>query len=347
MSNRSFLAALLVVVAICSAATTCTAIAGGTDTVVLVNGNAITGKIKSLDFGSLQFSTDSMGTVKITWEDIVSIDSPQHLQVVTAGGDRFLATLQPADRNGFVKIVTVDDSSVVSSADIVGITPIDDAEQFLNRIEGDISFGLNAQKSAKVATVNLAVDLQYRTERYLAGLKAYSSANSRDDAETVKRQSLGLTFRQFRRDRWFTEWGAEWESNDEQGIESRILAGGAIGRYLRRSNSSQFSLTAGLVATQESLIGQSSSETNGEGRLQARYLSRSNDPKSSFSLTTTIFPLLEDPSQYRANTDMSFKREFIDDLFFEVLIYHSYLSEPPLGAENADYGVTTSLGYSF
>ena len=38
-----------------------------TDIVVLANGNIVTGEVKSLEFGTLRYSTDSMGTVKIDW----------------------------------------------------------------------------------------------------------------------------------------------------------------------------------------------------------------------------------------------------------------------------------------
>ena len=36
-----------------------------TNVVVLVNGNAVTGEVKSLDFGALKYKTDSMGTLLI------------------------------------------------------------------------------------------------------------------------------------------------------------------------------------------------------------------------------------------------------------------------------------------
>lgn len=62
---------------------------------------------------------------------------------------------------------------------------------------------------------------------------------------------------------------------------------------------------------------------------------------------SNIYPLLEDFSQYRSETDLSFKHEFVKDLNFEVSLYHSYLSDPPEGSESRDYGLTTSLGYSF
>ena len=42
------------------------------------------------------------------------------------------------------------------------------------------------------------------------------------------------------------------------------------------------------------------------------------------------------------------KYEFVDDLYFELKVYGSYDSQPPLAdSEQSDYGLTTSLGYSF
>jgi hypothetical protein len=62
------------------------AMAEKTDVVVLVNGNAVTGEVKSLEFGVLRYSTDSMGTVSIDWEDIVSVSSQEHHQVELTDG---------------------------------------------------------------------------------------------------------------------------------------------------------------------------------------------------------------------------------------------------------------------
>ena len=323
------------------------AIAAKTDVVVLVNGNAITGEIESLEFGSLKYSTDSMGSVLIDWEDVVGVTSNQQLQVEITDGRRYFGNLRSADERFHVRVVTQSESFDIQSNQIVRVTPIITDERFWRRLEGDISFGLNAQKASEVTTINLASDIRYRTRDYLFGLVLNSSVTDQPTEETKTRQNFGLNYQRFRPNRWFTDWFTSWESNDELGIQSRVLAGGGIGRYIVQSNTRQFSMTAGLVATQESFIGSDESTTQAEGRLQVRYASRQFDPDSRLTFTTNIFPLLEDFSNYRAETDISFKREFVKDLFFEVLLYHSYVSEPPTGAESGDYGVTTSLGYSF
>ena len=196
-------------------------------------------------------------------------------------------------------------------------------------------------------TVNLVSDIRYRTRDYLVGLVVNSTVTDQPTEETKARQILALNYQRFKPNRWFTNWFTSWESNDELGIQSRALLGGARGRYLVQTNTKQFSMALGLVGTRSSFIGSDESTTNAEGIIQVRYSSRHMDPDSRLSFTSNIFPLLEDLSQYRAETDISFKREFIKDLFFEVLLYHSYVSKPPTGADNGDYGITTSFGYSF
>lgn len=321
--------------------------AAKTDVVVLVNGNAVTGEVKSLEFGTLSYSTDSMGTVSIDWEDIVAVTSNQDLQVELVDGRRFFGKLHPTEDRHAINLVSGDTVRTFVANDVVRITPIETDEKFFQRIDGSISFGFNTQKGSEVTTLNLAADARYRTLTYLLGIDLSSSITDQPSEETKARDRLGLNYQRFRANRWFTDWFSSWERNDELGINSRVSLGGGIGRYLKQTNKTWFSMTAGLQGTQESFVGAEDSTTNAEGRLQIRYQHRNLDPETMFTFTSNVYPLLEDLSQYRAETDLSFKREFIDDLNFEVLIYHSYLSDPTEGAATSDYGVTTSLGYSF
>ena len=318
-----------------------------TDVVILVNGNAVTGEVKSLDFGSLRYSTDSMGTVNIDWEDIVSVTSQQELQIELADGTRYFGKMFPADDSYFVRIVTVDEEMVIESSRIVRITPIETSQKFLERLDGSFSFGIQTQKSSEVTTSNLAADVSYRTRKYLVGTRLNSSVTDQPNEPTKARQSASLNYQRFRANRWFTDWFTGWEKNDELGIGARVSAGGALGRYVTQTNKSQLSLAAGVQGARTSYIGEDESTTEAEGKIEIRYLRRNLAPETSFRFTTTIYPLLDDFSQYRAESDLSLRREVFEDLFLELGVGYSYISEPPTGAEKSDYTATTSIGYSF
>ena len=71
-------------------------------------------------------------------------------------------------------------------------------------------------------------------------------------------------------------------------------------------------------------------------------------PETDVAGTLALLPSLTESDRYRAEGDLRAKYEFVDDLYFELKLYGSYDSNPPLAdSEQSDYGVTTSLGYSF
>jgi putative salt-induced outer membrane protein YdiY len=323
------------------------AVAAKTDVVILINGNAVTGEVKSLEFGSLRYSTDSMGTVNIDWEDIVSVTSQQSLQIEIIDGTRYYGKLFPSDDRHSVRIVTASEELVVESSRIVRITPIETSEKFLERLDGSFSFGIQTQKSSEVTTSNLAADVSYRTRKYLLGTRLNSSITDQPSEPTKARQSANFNYQRFRSNRWYTEWFTGWEKNDELGISARVSAGAGLGRYLVQTNKSQFSLALGVQGARTNFAGEDESATEGEGRIEIRYLRRRLVPETSFRFTSTVFPLLSDVSQWRAESDLSLRREVFDDLFLELGVGYSYISEPPTGAEKSDYTATTSIGYSF
>ena len=321
--------------------------AAKSDVVVLVNGNAVTGKVKSLEFGSLRYSTDSMGTVSIDWEDILSVSSEQDLQIELTEGTRYFGKRFPAGEPHHVRIVTASEEIVVESSQIVRITPIDTGERFLERLDGSFSLGMQTQKSSQVTTSNLAADVSYRTRKYLFGTRLNSSVTDQPSEPTKARQSVGFNYQRFRPYRWFTDWFTTWEKNDELGIAGRASAGVALGRYITQTNKNQLSLAVGVQGARTNYTGEDESATEGEGRIELRYLRRRLTPETSLRFTSTIYPLLEDITQYRAESDMSLRWEMFEDLFLDLGIGFSYISDPPTGAEKSDYTATTSIGYSF
>jgi hypothetical protein len=323
------------------------AIAAKTDVVLLVNGNTITGEIKSLDFGALRYSTDSMGTVTIDWEDIVSITTKQTLQVEVSDGTRYFGTLDSADDRFTIRVNAMVGEVDLHTSRIVRLVPIDAEETFFERLDGSFSLGFDSEKSSGLNTLRTTADLAYRTQRYLIGAQATLNNTTQDETETRNRTNIRGNYQRFRNDRWFTDWFGGWERHDELGIKSRVSGGGALGRFLVQTNRNQLSLTGGLNVTHTEFLGDDPTTETVEGRIQVRYLHRNLDPEAKITFTTNIFPLLEDLSQYRAETELIFRREFVEDLFFDVTLSHSYTTNPPTDAEPSDYTLTTSIGYSW
>ena len=250
------------------------AMAEKTDVVVLVNGNAVTGEVKSLEFGILSYSTDSMGTVSIDWEDIVSVSSQRFQQVELPDGTRYYGQLVPTSDPHVVRIVTAIDEYVVESSQIVRITPIESNASFVERLEGSFSFGIQTQKASGITTSNLAGDVSYRERKYLVGLRISSAITDQDAEPTSARQSISINYQRFRGNRWFTDWFTGAERNDELGIALRTSASGALGRYAIQTNKNQLSLSAGIQGAWTDFTGESERSEDAEGKVEIRYQHR-------------------------------------------------------------------------
>jgi len=368
--------------------------AAKTDVVVLLNGDDVTGEIKSLEFGELRYSTDSMGTVSINWEEVVSITSDQSLQIEVTSGTRYFGGLKEFGSDGSIGVGRGENIQEIDMASIVRITPIETDEKIWQRFEGSIKFGFDSDKASAVTNGYLNGNVRYRTRTYLLGLDISASFTDQKDAETTENQSIGLNYQRFRGNRWFTNWSATTEKNDAQGVDQRLSLGAGLGRYLVQSNNNQLSLLVGLVATSESLqefggglpdlcsdpefedldicadpaptnpgenltefcrdpdfaqldICADSESINAEAQFSFKYLHRRNEPSSDIIFNANIYPLLEDFSSFRSDSNLTLRREIIDDLFLDLSVYYTYLTNPAFGAENDDYGVVTSIGFSF
>jgi hypothetical protein len=226
-------------------------IAARTDTVLLINGNAVTGEIESYEFGSLEYGTDSMGTVFIDWEDVVGITSNQNLQVEVSNGTRFLGNLEAAEDRFHINVITAHGPVELSMDRIIRITPIHVAARFVKRLEGGISVGLNSQSGTGVTTFNTTADVRYRTEEHLFGLSLNSAITDQLNEDVQANHSARFNYQRFRPNRWYTDWFTSWEQNDQLGIESRVSLGAGLGRYLVQTNRNQLSLMGRAQATRE------------------------------------------------------------------------------------------------
>ena len=323
------------------------AFAAKTDVVVLINGNSVTGEVKSLEFGVLRYSTDSMGTVNIDWEDVISLTSDQSLQVEISTGTRYFGNLKQPNAPGLISVGRGENFQEVSKQSVVRLTPIETSEKLIGRFEGSVGIGLDADKGSEVATSNVLLDIGYRTRKYFIGMDLSSSIIDQSGADTTQRNNLTFNYQRFKTNRWYTDWVVSTERNDALGIDNRSTIGGGLGRYVIQTNSNQLSLLVGLNATKEDLQSGEPTTTNAEGKLTFKYLHRSLGPDTDFLFSAELYPLLEDLSSVRGESDLTFSSEFIDDLFFDVTLFYSFVGEAAVDTEKTDYGINTSLTYKF
>lgn len=136
--------------------------------------------------------------------------------------------------------------------------------------------------------------------------------------------------------------------NTELDLDLRALTGGILGRYFAQTNRAEWAGGVGLAYSRENYAGGTAYDSV-EGVLATDFsIFRYDFPDTDIGGSFTLLPSLTQSGRYRAEAELRASYEFVDDLYFELKLYGSYDSKPPLtGVEASDYGVTTSLGYSF
>ena len=329
------------------------AFADKTDVIVLINGDHLTGEIKELSYGQLTFKTDDMGTLNIEWDKIASITTTQVLQVEMTDGRRLFGTApEPALTTGTIRILIDQFGESPTPVelpiyDIVRLAAVESSDTWYKRINGSFSLGYSFTQANNLNVLNLSADIGSRDQVRKWQVAFDGQVTNQSNDPSSQRGTLVSTLERFLPNRYYAETSLEFTRNEELGLELRSLVGGTLGRYLVQGKNSQWRAGAGLAASREKYY-DGTNRDNLEAQLTTSLnLFRFEHPKTDVSATVTVLPNLTESGRMRGEASIKARREFITDLFFQVSVYDSYDNRPTGGSPNNDWGLTTSIGYSF
>jgi len=344
------LAALLVLLATALAAPSTVLAAPKTDVAVLINGDRITGEIKSLEHNRLKVSTSHMGTIYIEWDKIARLQTDQYLLIERTDGSRYYGQLVASDQDSRLEVRRDPKrpAEPLEMATVVRAQPIAGGD-FIDRLDGYASAGLDFAKASNRGSLDLAGGLSSRNRIRQWSLDGSVNLTEDNDADEIdERWDLTGSWRRFLRDRYFWQGFGRFERNTELDLNLRSTAGGGVGRFLVQTNLAEWLVGAGLAYSHENYTG-GERFNSVEAALTTQFAIFHYDfPETDITGAITLLPSLTKSGRYRSQADLRAKYEFVDDLFFELRLYGSYDSQPPTeDVEKSDYGFVTSLGYSF
>jgi hypothetical protein len=318
-----------------------------TDLITLVNGNQLNGEIKELGHGQLSFSTDSMGTVRVEWDDIAHAESQYEFEFELSDGTRYYGRVSGTEKPGYIAAVAGVQSIPLQMSQVVRMTPIENS--FFEQVRGSLSVGANLTKAADIAdNFNIGASATHRTRERSFKVKL-SSIVTRQDGNTSERADITGQMTKFRGNRWFNNYFTGFERNDELALDLRTSIGAGFGRYFVQSNTSELLLLGGLVATSEDLHSNSNSVQSVEGVIGIAFSKYIYDhPNVDIDIALNAFPSFTQSGRYRAQLDARIRREIIDDLYIDLSLYATYDKDPQSAdGKTTDHGIVTSLGWSF
>jgi hypothetical protein len=320
---------------------------GKTDVVTLANGDRITGEVKRLERGRLEFITDDAGTLYLEWDKLVSlVAANRFVEVLTTNGSRFLGTLGPSAARS-IAVATFDGSMTLQMAEVTLITPI--GTSFWRKLDGSIDLGFNYTRSSGVAQLNINSSTVYRKPASSIRLNASATLTETDDEEG--RDDRGYVegiYLRYPWQRWFVAGAGRMETNESLGLELRSQVGGAVGPRLVNSNRAQMTIGGGLAFNDERGVDVEPTQ-NVEGLFVFLWSYYTYDkPKTNLDIGTQYYPSLSNLGRQRIQLDAAIKRELWSDFFVSLSMYNTYDSRPPNPDANTnDIGFVISLGWSY
>lgn len=317
-----------------------------TDVCFLFNGDRITGDIKELDKGLLRFKTDRMDTIYIEWHVIAELTTGNRFRYDLEDGTYHVGSLAQPMAPGMLRIVgerIVD----VKMSDVVEIQP--SRKSFWDRLDGKISMGIDFTRSTSIAKFDFHVEAEHKTSKDLWTSDFTSTATGQNNANTFVMNDFALDYRYFLEHHWFVGSGVGLFTNEEQGIDLRSSLAVTAGNALVKSNRTWFLLAAGLSGNREFVAGEEEDTTNLEGVISVQHrLFWYDHPEMDMTNDVTVYPSLSSMGRIRATINSRWRWELSNDLYWEFRYWANYDSDPPSeGALNTDFGITTSLGYSW
>jgi len=317
-----------------------------TDIVYLHNGDRITGEVKNLLRGKLEFSTDHMGTIHIEWDDIREIVSDTSQALELSNGQRFYGPLVKAENPDIVAVNTAEGQVGLNTLDVIAMYPVE--ASFWERLDLSVSLGFSWDKGSNVGKYNLGADAVYRLPESITRLNLSSEITTQDNENDTTRSNFTANHMVVGKSKRFWTYFGGLEHNDALGIDLRAMAGAGYGWVPIRSQRNWFSLAAGLDVNNENPInGDTQTNLEAAGMLIYEYYKYAT-PERSFKVNFYVFPSLTDLGRWRANFSTDFNLEFFEDLFWKLSLFANYDSRPvSLRASSSDYGIVSSIAYKF
>ncbi|MGH7680456.1 MAG: DUF481 domain-containing protein [Candidatus Eiseniibacteriota bacterium] len=330
----------------------CPALATKTDILVLKNGDRITGEVKGLTGGKLDYNTDDAGRPSIEWVKVAHVRSIHSFEVQASSGLKYFGQLDTTEAPGML-VVRGASTDTLPIPSVVEVYTLDAG--FLQRVKAYLDLGFTYAKANQATTFNSSGEAAYRGDRFGSTINFDSYAQGQESVPTTTRNSVGAQVTRFLPHRWSALLIGRTEQNDELNLDLRVTGAAALGRVLSQSNSADFGAGVGLAVTRERFSAADDSTNGGttksnlEGLVAGRWDAyRFDSPKLDFSTSLYLYPSLTSFGRVRGEFSLRVKYELFKDFNVGVSGTDTFDSDPPEeSATKNDLVTTFTIGWSY
>ena len=325
----------------------------GAASVVLQNGDRLTGDIDGLSDSKLALKTSYAGTVRIAWDQIAELTGHEKkVMVEVETGLRYAGSIEKLGERLYVQ--NEDVRTELEPRDVVSMVPMTDSKPpgFWQLLQGSFDVGYSFTRGNSSQTQSsVGARGQYRKETYKAQARLNSIFSETDDAAPTSRHAADARLDRFLTPKMFAFGLTGFERNERQNLDLRSKFGGGFGWTLRDSRRTQLNLLGGFTYTNEQFRATEEGEADprsstGEGLVGVEW---ETNPflDVRFSTKLSLHPNLVQGGRYRVEYDSSLRIPLFQSLTFSVSLFDRYDSKPPTDVKRNDYGLISAFGFAF
>lgn len=322
------------------------------DTVVLKNGDHLTGTVVKLEGGKLVFKTAYADSIAIAWDEVTSLTMSQALVLTTAKGTLSVTAVERS-QSGLIVSSPGGQATLDAAAVTVMRSPADQKtyEASLHPNWGhawagavNVSLAL-ARGNSDTATFGAGFTAARQTRTDKTSL--YANTLYSENAHSVPTTSANATAGGVRYDhnlnpRLFAFGTGDFSANALQNLDLRSIIGGGFGWHPVKSPQQTLDVLGGLVWTREIY---SPKPTNNFAALDlGEQYTRKLGTRSVFTEQAYLYPDLSSMGQFQLSVDSTFSTKLGKLFNWQTTFSDRYTSFPPTGTVSNDLILTTGLG---
>ena len=229
---------------------------------------------------------------------------------------------------------------------VVMIYPIKSG--FWQKLDGSVSIGFNYAKASNTGQGNTDIKVLHRNRKNQNEITYSNVLTFQNDNSNTTKQDAVYTYGRLLLNKYYWSTGLSWQQNTQLGILSRTAVNGQYGKIFKATNNNTFQASAGLLINSETSF-ENETQQNLEGLIKVSYEFFSfDDPQLTVNTHYYVYPSLTIPGRVRQDFNTEIKWKIISDFTIAFQVYVNTDSKPiTIGAANLDWGVITSLGYTF
>jgi putative salt-induced outer membrane protein YdiY len=327
------------------------------DTVVLKNGDRLTGTVVKLDGGKLTFKTAYADAIVIAWDQVTSLTTSTALVLPTPKGDLSVTGIERSTA-GLV-VTTPSGASTLDPASVTVLRSPADQKAYEASLHpswghawagaANVSLALTRGNS-DTATFGAGVTAARTTRNDKTSLYAntiYATNGNSIPTTSANSTGGGIRYDHNLNPRTFAFGSGDFLSNALQDLDLRSIIGGGFGWHASKTPRQTFDVLGGIVWTHEDYSPTTTvpSTTNSFPALDlGEQYTRKIAAASQFTGQLNVYPDLSSLGQVQLTFNSGFSTK-IGKMFNWVTTFgDNYTSFPPAGTLKNDVVLTTGLG---